>query len=55
MAAVFALLPAFGVIAPFSWFIGVAIGGSLYYGFAKGQRAIPQPVAARSPVPVTRT
>lgn len=46
VAAVFALIPAFSQIAPFSWFIGVAVGGTLYYAIARGQR---RPAAVAAP------
>lgn len=42
VAAVIALVPAFGRIAPFSWFIGVAIAAVLYYALAR--RHEPEPL-----------
>lgn len=47
VAAVCALTPALATIAPFAWFIGVAISGGLYYLLARGQAA----AAARDPAP----
>src|SRR5919201_995303 len=38
LAAVLALVPAFGGIAPFSWFIGVVVGGGLYWLLAAPER-----------------
>lgn len=42
VAAVCALAPPLGTIAPFSWFIGVAISGTLYYLLAR-DRAMAAP------------
>lgn len=31
IAVIIALIPAFGAIAPFSWFIGAGLAGALYW------------------------
>jgi NCS1 family nucleobase:cation symporter-1 len=31
ISAVIALVPMFGAVAPFSWFIGAIIGGAIYW------------------------
>lgn len=46
IAAVLALVPMFGTIAPFSWFIGVAISGALYWIL---MRVMPAHVATLRP------
>ena len=46
IAAVLALVPMFGTIAPFSWFIGVAISGVLYWIL---MRVMPAHVATLRP------
>lgn len=38
VSAPVALVPTFAVLAPFSWFIGVAIAGLVYYNLMKGER-----------------
>jgi NCS1 family nucleobase:cation symporter-1 len=43
VAAVVALVPAFGAVAPFSWFIGAALGAGSYYGLAQRRTASPAP------------
>jgi len=40
VAAVIALVPTFSVAAPFAWFIGVAISGSVYYALMR-QAVVP--------------
>jgi nucleobase:cation symporter-1, NCS1 family len=49
----FALLPAFGRVAPFAWFIGAALGALIYFPIARGKIrpavSIP-PAAATVPV-----
>lgn len=44
VAAIVALVPAFGALAPFSWFIGAGLSGGLYWAVARGQAS--QPAAA---------
>jgi NCS1 family nucleobase:cation symporter-1 len=48
ISAVLALVPMFGAIAPFSWFIGVAISGVLYWIL---MAATPAPVTVLKPEP----
>jgi hypothetical protein len=43
---VLALVPTFAAIAPFSWFVGVVLGGALYLVIARRTRL----VAAQAPV-----
>ncbi len=35
VAAIVALVPAFGVVAPFSWFVGAGLSGALYWAMAR--------------------
>ncbi len=35
VAVVVALVPAFGTVAPFSWFVGAGIGGALYWALGR--------------------
>lgn len=54
VAAVFALVPTFSQIAPFSWFIGVGVGGTLYYAIVcarHGVAAYRTPAVAEPEVP----
>lgn len=37
IAIIIAVVPAFSLVAPFSWYIGVLIAGATYYGLAKGR------------------
>jgi NCS1 family nucleobase:cation symporter-1 len=41
---VLALVPAFSAVAPYSWFVGVALGGALYLAIARRSGSVlPQP------------
>jgi NCS1 family nucleobase:cation symporter-1 len=39
VAIILALVPGLEALAPFSWFVGAALGAGLYYWLAKGQAA----------------
>ncbi len=43
IALVFALIPFFGDVAPFSWFIGAGIAGAVYWFVAKRHRTVVVP------------
>lgn len=43
IALIFALVPFFGDVAPFSWFIGAGIAGAMYWFVAKRQRTVVMP------------
>jgi NCS1 family nucleobase:cation symporter-1 len=40
ISLIFALLPAFGTISPFSWFVGAGIAGVLYWLMARRHRTL---------------
>jgi nucleobase:cation symporter-1, NCS1 family len=37
VSIIIALVPAFGVLAPFSWFVGAGLSGALYWMVARGR------------------
>jgi nucleobase:cation symporter-1, NCS1 family len=43
ISLIFALLPAFGTISPFSWFVGAGIAGVLYWLMARRHRTLASP------------
>ena len=43
ISLVFALIPAFGTISPFSWFVGAGIAGGLYWIIARRHRTLASP------------
>jgi len=50
ISAVFALVPAFGAVAPFSWFIGAGIAAALYW---IAMVLVPGPLTMTRPAPAT--
>jgi NCS1 family nucleobase:cation symporter-1 len=44
VAAIIALVPMFGTIAPFSWFIGAGLSGALYWATARREERAPDVV-----------
>jgi nucleobase:cation symporter-1, NCS1 family len=43
VAAVIALVPTFSALAPFSWFVGAGLSGTLYWATARREeRAVPE-------------
>ncbi|GGX54482.1 nucleobase:cation symporter-1, NCS1 family protein [Streptomyces minutiscleroticus] len=57
VAAVLALVPAFGDVAPYSWFIGTAAAAGLYAALCRAERTAapapaPEPAPASAPGPV---
>ena len=43
ISLIFALIPAFGIISPFSWFVGAGIAGGLYWIIARRHKALASP------------
>jgi nucleobase:cation symporter-1, NCS1 family len=48
ISLVFALIPAFGTISPFSWFVGAGIAGGLYWIIARRHGALASPERGES-------
>jgi nucleobase:cation symporter-1, NCS1 family len=48
ISLIFALIPAFGIISPFSWFVGAGIAGGLYWIIARRHRALASPERGES-------
>jgi NCS1 family nucleobase:cation symporter-1 len=42
VAAIIALVPTFGVLAPFSWFVGAGLSGALYWATARRAERAPE-------------
>ncbi len=54
IALVLALVPMFGKVAPFGWFIGAALGAIAYFIVTRGRPLVAAPVQQETAVPVEK-
>jgi NCS1 family nucleobase:cation symporter-1 len=55
IALVLALVPVFGKVAPFGWFIGAGLGAIAYYIVTRGRPLVEAPVEQQTAVPMEKT
>ena len=54
IALVLALVPMFGKVAPFGWFIGAALGAIAYYIVTRGRPLVDAPIEQQTAVPMEK-